>query len=136
MAADFDDPVFDEDFVRSAVFTEPSARERARPPSRRERRRSRRSARRAAGGRFRRRGETSHRMAVFQLIGAVLVLLAISIALWWWNSAPRAEEPAPPVGPTITHSPAPGPTPTGPTPTGPAPTGPATQTPPTGIPEI
>lgn len=32
MAADFDDPVFDEDFVRSAVFTEPSARERARPP--------------------------------------------------------------------------------------------------------
>lgn len=25
MAADFDEPVFDEDFVRSAVFTEPSA---------------------------------------------------------------------------------------------------------------
>ncbi|URM99678.1 hypothetical protein LUW76_38155 [Actinomadura madurae] len=133
MAADFDDPVFDEDFVRSAVFTEPSARERARPPGRRERRRSRRAARRAAGGRFRRRRgrETSHRMAVFQLIGAVLVLLAISVALWWWNSAPRAEEPAPPVGPTITHSPAPAPAPTGP-----VPTGPATQAPPTGIPEI
>lgn len=129
MAADFDDPVFDEDFVRSAVFTEPSARERARPPGRRERRRSRRGARRSGGGgRFRRRRgrEPSHRLAVFQLIGAVLVLLAISVALWWWNSAPRAEEPAPPVGPTITHSPAPAPTPSGP----------ATQAPPTGIPEV
>ena len=35
MAADFDEPVFDEEFVRSAAFTEPSASERARPPSRR-----------------------------------------------------------------------------------------------------
>ncbi|NKZ08989.1 hypothetical protein HGB48_35395, partial [Actinomadura latina] len=45
MAADFDEPAFDEEFVRSAVFTEPSARERARPPSRRQRRRARRAAR-------------------------------------------------------------------------------------------
>ncbi|TDD73763.1 hypothetical protein E1293_30525, partial [Actinomadura darangshiensis] len=110
MAADFDEPVFDEQFVKSAVFTEPSAQERARPPGRRERRRSRRAARGAARGtgggrpRFgRRRGEPSHRMAVFQVVGGVLVLFAISFALWWWNSAPRDAEPARPVGPTITH---------------------------------
>ncbi|MGW5417388.1 SCO2583/SCO2584 N-terminal domain-containing protein, partial [Actinomadura geliboluensis] len=47
MAADFDEPVFDEEFVRSAAFTEPSASERARPPSRRERRRTRRRLPRA-----------------------------------------------------------------------------------------
>ncbi|NDU73072.1 hypothetical protein GWI34_10570, partial [Actinomadura sp. DSM 109109] len=114
MAADFDDPVFDEDFVRSAVFTEPSARERARPPSRRERRRSRRAARRAAGRRlapWRRGREPSHRAAVLQVVGGVLVLLAISFALWWWNSGSREQEPARPVGPSITHSPSPAPTP-------------------------
>ncbi|WP_433477643.1 hypothetical protein ACQPZP_11675 [Spirillospora sp. CA-142024] len=133
MAADFDEPVFDEDFVRSAVFTEPSARERARPPGRRERRRARgdarrasRRARRAGGGRFARYREPSHRMAVFQVIGAVLLLLAISFALWWWNSAPRDKEPARPVGPTVTHSPAPAPTPATP----------KTQAPPTGVPEV
>ncbi|TMR33178.1 hypothetical protein, partial [Actinomadura geliboluensis] len=106
MAADFDEPVFDEEFVRSAAFTEPSASERARPPSRRERRRARRAA---GAGRFRRRrrGEPSHRRAVLQLIGGVLVLFAISFGLWWWNSAPRDPEPVRPVSPTITHSPAP-----------------------------
>ncbi|MEU8342216.1 hypothetical protein SAMN05443665_102359 [Actinomadura meyerae] len=118
MAADFDEPVFDEEFVRSAAFTEPSARERARPPSRRERRRYRRSARRAAGaGRLRRRrrgAEPSHRRSVLQLIGGVLVLFAISFALWWWNSAPREPEPVRPVSPTITHSPEPAPTPRAP----------------------
>jgi len=128
MAADFDEPVFDEAFVRSAAFREPSARERARPPSRRERRRTRRAARRAGGGRFRRRRrrEPSHRLAVFQLIGAVLVLFAISFALWWWNSAPRDAEPESPVGPTVTHSPEPAPTPTAP----------ATDAPSAEIPEI
>lgn len=118
MAADFDEPVFDEEFVRSAAFTEPSASERARPPSRRERRR----ARRAAGAdrfRRRRRGEPSHRRAVLQLIGGVLVLFAISFGLWWWNSAPRDPEPVRPVSPTITHSPAPAPTPTAPATTAP-----------------
>ncbi|WP_449699600.1 SCO2583/SCO2584 N-terminal domain-containing protein, partial [Actinomadura montaniterrae] len=34
MPADFDEPVFDEEFVRNAAFTEPSARERAQPPRR------------------------------------------------------------------------------------------------------
>ncbi|GGT90661.1 MULTISPECIES: SCO2583/SCO2584 N-terminal domain-containing protein [Actinomadura] len=129
MAADFDEPVFDEDFVRSAVFTEPSARERARPPSRRERRRSRRAARRSAGRRFalrRRDHEPSPRAAVLQVIGGVLVLLAISFALWWWNSAPRDERPARPVGPTVTRSPAPAPTPTAP----------EKDAPPTEIPEV
>lgn len=57
MAADFDEPVFDENFVRGATFTEPSARERFRPPSRREQRRMRRAAKRArragGGARFR-----------------------------------------------------------------------------------
>ncbi|NKZ06020.1 hypothetical protein HGB48_20030, partial [Actinomadura latina] len=70
--------------------------------------------------------EPSHRRAVFQLIGAVLVLFAISFGLWWWNSAPRDAEPVRPVGPTITHSPSPAPTPTAP----------ATQAPPTVIPEV
>ncbi|MEV0666720.1 hypothetical protein ACIBI3_31485 [Actinomadura luteofluorescens] len=129
MAADFDEPVFDEDFVRSAVFTEPSARERARPPSRRERRRSRRAARRAGGRRPRR--EPSHRTAVLQVAGGVLVLLAISFALWWWNSAPRDEPPARPVGPTITNSPAPAPTPTAP-----EKEAPRKDAPPTEIPEV
>ncbi|WP_338741015.1 hypothetical protein [Actinomadura luteofluorescens] len=129
MAADFDEPVFDEDFVRSAVFTEPSARERARPPSRRERRRSRRAARRAGGRRPRR--EPTHRTAVLQVAGGVLVLLAISFALWWWNSAPRDERPARPVGPTITHSPAPAPTPTAPDEEAPE-----KDAPPTEIPEV
>jgi hypothetical protein len=131
MAADFDEPVFDEAFVRSAAFTEPSARERARPPSRRERRRTRRAARRAlgAGGPrlFRRRHrEPSHRRAVFQLIGGVLVLFAISIGVWWWKSAPRDPEPVRPVSPTITHSPEPAP----------VPTAPITEAPPTVIPEV
>lgn len=120
MAADFDEPVFDDDFVRGATFTEPSARERARRPSRRERRRTRRAARRAGrpgGARFwrrRRYREPSHRMAVLQVIGGVLVLFAISFALWWWNSAPEDAEPVRPVVPTITESPAPAPTPSTP----------------------
>ncbi|WP_131732804.1 hypothetical protein [Actinomadura formosensis] len=137
MAADFDEPVFDEEFVRSARFTEPSARERARPPSRRERRRARRTARRGGGrSAFRRRHrEPSHRMAVLQVIGGVLVLLAISFALWWWNSAPRDEKPVRPVGPTITHSPPSAPT----TPSAPAPvtpTAPVTKAPPSAIPPV
>ncbi|TYK48974.1 hypothetical protein [Actinomadura decatromicini] len=132
MAADFDEPVFDDDFVRSAAFTEPSALERARPPSRRERRRSRRAARRAGlggagvggagvggagvgGGRFARRGggrrDPSHRRAVVQLVAGLLVLFAISFALWWWNSASRDERPVRPIVPTITDSP-PSPAPT------------------------
>ncbi|RKS71682.1 hypothetical protein BZB76_4489 [Actinomadura pelletieri DSM 43383] len=115
MAADFDEPVFDDDFVRSATFTEPSARERARPPGRRERRRARRAARVARGPtgarlRGRRRGEPSHRLAVIQVIAGVLVLFAISFALWWWNSGSRHEEPVRPVVPTVTNSPAPAPT--------------------------
>lgn len=101
MAADFDEPVFDDDFVRGATFTEPSARERLRPPSGREQRRMRRAARRArrAGGagllRRRRYREPSYRRSVFQLIAIIAVMFAISFALWWWNSAPR--EPEPPV---------------------------------------
>ncbi|MFI0411454.1 hypothetical protein [Actinomadura sp. 3N508] len=116
MAADFDEPVFDDDFVRSATFTEPSASERARAPGKRERRRERRNARRAAhsgGPRFRRRGqrEPSHRTAVFQVLAGILVLFAISFALWWWNSGARdSEEPVQPVVPTVTNSPAPVPT--------------------------
>ncbi|TMQ97464.1 hypothetical protein ETD83_20235 [Actinomadura soli] len=118
MAADFDEPVFDDDFVRSATFTEPSASERARSPGRRERRRDRRAARRAARSgvlRFRRprrgRREPSHRMAVFQVLAGILVLFAISFALWWWNSGARdTEEPVRPVVPTVPNSPAPVPT--------------------------
>jgi hypothetical protein len=118
MAAEFDDPVFDDDFVKGARFTEPSALERARPPSRRERRRARRAARRAAGGGFslrRRNRSPSHRMAVFQVIAGVLVLFAISFALWWWNSGARDDEPVRPVVPTVTNSPAPAPTTAAPT---------------------
>ncbi|TDB87577.1 hypothetical protein E1264_14315 [Actinomadura sp. KC216] len=122
MAADFDEPVFDDDFVRSATFTEPSASERARPPSRRERRRDRRNARRAArsgvAGFRRRRGrrEPSHRMAVFQVLAGLLVLFAISFALWWWNSGSRStEEPVRPVVPTVPNSPQPAPTTAAPT---------------------
>ncbi|WP_242885154.1 SCO2583/SCO2584 N-terminal domain-containing protein [Actinomadura litoris] len=103
----FDDgPVFDDDFVRSAAFTEPSARERAHVPGRRERWRARREERRSApfggelgrewGGRRSRwalfRGsrhagyrDPGHRKAVVQVISGVMVLLLISTALWWWN---------------------------------------------------
>ncbi|MFD0903411.1 SCO2583/SCO2584 N-terminal domain-containing protein [Actinomadura sediminis] len=124
MPADFDEPVFDEDFVRGAVFTEPSARERARPPSRRERRAARRAARRrsraARPPRARRFRDPSHRMAVAQLVGGILVLLAIAIALWWWNS-PSREPAAPgrgePAAPTTTVSP-PAPSPPAPQPPG------------------
>ncbi|QFG25155.1 hypothetical protein [Actinomadura sp. WMMB 499] len=95
MPADFDEPVFDEDFVRGASFTEPSAQERARPPSRRARRgaarRRNRAARPPRGRGFRRPG---NRMAVAQLAGGILVLLAISVALWWWNQ-PSGEMEAP-----------------------------------------
>ncbi|TDD37692.1 hypothetical protein E1287_07895 [Actinomadura sp. KC06] len=121
MAADFDEPVFDENFVRSATFTEPSASERARAPGKRERRRDRRAARRAArsGGlrfRRRRRRDPSHRMAVVQVLAGILVLFAISFALWWWNSGSRnTEEPVQPVVPTVTNSPAPAPTTAAPT---------------------
>ncbi|MGP4026887.1 SCO2583/SCO2584 N-terminal domain-containing protein [Actinomadura sp. 3N407] len=141
MAADFDEPMFDDDFVRGATFTEPSARERARSPSRRERRRMRRAAKRArrAGGgvgfrRRRRYREPSHRRAVFQLIGAIVVLFAISFALWWWNSAPR--EPERPVQPIVPTAPGPeAPVPEGPAePNSPAPA-PTTGVP-TSIPEI
>ncbi|MFA1544714.1 SCO2583/SCO2584 N-terminal domain-containing protein [Actinomadura chokoriensis] len=134
MAADFDEPVFDEEFVRSAAFREPSARERARPPSRTERRRARRAARPSGGRRFRRRPgrrEPSHRRAVVQLIGGVLVLFAISFGLWWWNSAPRDAEPRRPVSPTTTYSPKPAPTPSAPAPTAPVP-----KAPPSEIPEV
>ncbi|GAA4240453.1 hypothetical protein GCM10022254_65140 [Actinomadura meridiana] len=132
MAAEFDEPlfddepVFDDDFVKGATFTEPSARERARPPSRRQRRRARRAARRSQGraqGRvtgsrlpWRRRNRVpSHRTAVLQVVAGVLVLFAISFALWWWNSGSRDEEPVRPIVPTITNSPVPAPTTAAPT---------------------
>ncbi|MER7547007.1 hypothetical protein ABTW95_28775, partial [Spirillospora sp. NPDC127506] len=91
-------------------------------------RRARRGALSGGAGRFRRRRnrEPSHRRAVVQLIGGVLVLFAISFALWWWNSAPRDPEPVRPVSPTVTHSPEPAP----------VPTAPATEAPPTVIPEV
>ncbi|MEU8798795.1 hypothetical protein [Spirillospora sp. NPDC048819] len=146
MAADFDEPVFDDDFVRGATFTEPSARERARKPSGRERRRMRRAAERArrtgGGARFRRRRryrDPSHRTAVLQLIGAIAVLFAISFALWWWNSSPA--EPERPVERIVPTAPGPeAPAPEAPGPGGPAdPDSPApapTTDVPTGIPEI
>lgn len=115
MPAEFDEPVFDEEFVRNAAFTEPSARERAQPPRRTRRwRHTGRGAGRPAGGlrgrlgvrawqaRRRYRGEPSHRRAVIQVIGGVLVLVAISIALWWWQSGSRRSDDGNPVGPAAT----------------------------------
>src|SRR5690606_27502941 len=104
MAAEFDETVFDDDFVRGAAFTEPSAEERIRRPDGREQR--------AGAVRPPRRGrrEPSHRRAVLQLIGAVVVLFAISFALWWYNSAPREPEPVRPIVPTVPEQPAPHPT--------------------------
>ncbi|WP_433239253.1 hypothetical protein [Actinomadura nitritigenes] len=115
MPAEFDEPVFDEEFVRNAAFTEPSARERAQPPRRTRRWRSAgRGAGRPAGrlrgrlgvrawrARRRYRGEPSHRRAVIQVIGGVLVLVAISIALWWWQSGSRRSDDGNPVGPAAT----------------------------------
>ncbi|MFS2291530.1 MAG: hypothetical protein FWJ90_02345 [Actinomadura sp.] len=115
MAAEFDETVFDDDFVRGAAFTEPSAEERIRRPDGREQRRIRRAARRAlrAGAvRPPRRGrrEPSHRRAVLQVIGAVVLLFAISFALWWYNSAPREPEPVQPIVPTVPGQPPPHPT--------------------------
>jgi hypothetical protein len=113
MPADFDEPMFDEEFVRNAAFTEPSARERAQPPRRRRRWRPAGRLRGRLGVRARRAGrgyrEPSHRRAVVQVIGGVLVLVAISIALWWWQSGSRKSDDGNPVGPaaTIIISPAP-----------------------------
>ncbi|TDC42609.1 hypothetical protein E1281_36015, partial [Actinomadura sp. KC345] len=116
MAADFDEPVFDDDFIRGATFTEPSADERLRPPSRREQRRMRRAARRArrtgGGGSLlrRRRGrEPSHRRAVLQLIGILAVLFAVSFALWWFNKLPAEPEPVQRIVPTVPEAPPPQP---------------------------
>ncbi|MWA07471.1 hypothetical protein F8568_045565 [Actinomadura sp. LD22] len=102
MPADFDEPVFDEDFVRNAAFTEPSARERAQPP--RRARRWRPAGRLRILARLARRGyrEPSHRRAVIQVIGGVLVLVAISVALWWWQSGSRKSDEENPVGPAAT----------------------------------
>ncbi|MBD2891920.1 hypothetical protein ACFYTC_26440 [Actinomadura nitritigenes] len=111
MPAEFDEPVFDEEFVRNAAFTEPSARERAQPPRRTRRwRGAGRPAGRLRGrlgvrawrARRRYRGEPSHRRAVIQVIGGVLVLVAISIALWWWQSGSRRSDDGNPVGPAAT----------------------------------
>ncbi|MFG1999061.1 hypothetical protein ACGFNU_07935 [Spirillospora sp. NPDC048911] len=100
MSPDPDQPVFDEDFVKGASFTEPSARERGRAPGRLERRRDRRRARRArraerktekllyggsagagyaSGAGYRASGRT--RIAAYVLIGAVLVAV-IGGAVW------------------------------------------------------
>ncbi|GAA2137959.1 SCO2583/SCO2584 N-terminal domain-containing protein [Actinomadura napierensis] len=113
MPADFDEPLFDEEFVRNAAFTEPSARERAQPPRRTRRWRAARRLRDRPGGRFgirawrarRRYREPSHRRAVIQVIGGVLVLLAISVALWWWQSGSRKADDERPVGPIIVSVP-------------------------------
>ncbi|WP_067488768.1 SCO2583/SCO2584 N-terminal domain-containing protein [Actinomadura hibisca] len=85
------EPVFDEDFVRGATITEPSARERARRPGPVERRRARRAerGRRAAAAAAYR--DPSGRAAVVKVLAGVLVLLAISTALWWWTR-PRVQE--------------------------------------------
>ncbi|GAA0580814.1 SCO2583/SCO2584 N-terminal domain-containing protein [Actinomadura livida] len=129
MAADFDEPVFDDDFVRGATFTEPSARERLRPPSRREQRRIRRAARRArrSGGVsfLRRRGhrEPSYRRSVVQLVGIIALLFAISFALWWWNRPPAEPEPVRPVFPTAPENPGGPQNPGGPGEPAPGPTG-------------
>ncbi|MFP3962076.1 hypothetical protein SMC26_07075 [Actinomadura fulvescens] len=81
MAPDPDQPVFDEDFVKGAAFTEPPARERVRAPGRLERRRAARRSRRAErrtekllyGGPsgFGTTGRT--KIAAYALIGVVLV---------------------------------------------------------------
>ena len=58
----------------------------------------------------RRHREPSHRRAVLQLIGIVILLFAISFALWWWNS-PRQPEPVQPILPTVPETPGPNPAP-------------------------
>ncbi|MDL4819218.1 SCO2583/SCO2584 N-terminal domain-containing protein [Actinomadura opuntiae] len=138
MPADFDEPMFDEDFVRNAAFTEPSARERAQPPRRFRRWRAARRLRGASGGRSgprawrARRGyrEPSHRRAVIQVVGGVLVLLAISVALWWWQSGSRRADDERPVGPsTIFLSPLPSTAPSAPPSAPPSVRPPATEIP-------
>ncbi|MFC6878664.1 hypothetical protein [Actinomadura yumaensis] len=117
-------PAFDEEFIRGAAFTEPSARERAQRPGPLARWRARRIRRdvRAPGERrlprigvpFRRspRGyrEPSYARSVFRLVAAVAALVAISVGLWWWQHEPRdgapppsaaAPEPVTPQDPTV-----------------------------------
>ncbi|MQY03348.1 hypothetical protein [Actinomadura macrotermitis] len=104
-------PVFDENFVKGATFTEPSAEERARRPGRRERLRARRTARRYRAEADPARGS---RTAVVQVIAGVLALLAISTALWWFNRPepitalrpPAGGPPAPAAGDPFAGSPA------------------------------
>ncbi|MGI5167797.1 hypothetical protein ACQEU3_25950 [Spirillospora sp. CA-253888] len=92
MADGGSEPVFDEEFVRGATITEPSARERAKGPGFAERRRTRRAERRRRAARAAAYRDTGGRAAAAKVIAGVLVLLAISTALWWWTR-PRVEEP-------------------------------------------
>ncbi|MDL4771879.1 MULTISPECIES: hypothetical protein [Thermomonosporaceae] len=90
-------PSFDEEFVKGASFKEPSARERARPPGpaqrwrtrrARKRWRSQRTRPRSGGGAVRGQRDPDHARAVVKVAAGVVVLLAISTALWWFNSGP------------------------------------------------
>ncbi|MBW8484328.1 hypothetical protein [Actinomadura parmotrematis] len=97
--ADDSQPVFDEDFVKGAAYTEPSAAERARRPGRRERLRARRAAlraRRAVRAGARRTGPDpvrAGRRAVVQVIAGLLVLLLLSVGLWWMNRPKASSAP-------------------------------------------
>ncbi|TDD77844.1 hypothetical protein [Actinomadura rubrisoli] len=126
MPTDSDEPVFDDDFVKGAAFTEPSAQERFHRPGRLERSRARWAGRRrrrtrAGGGSRREYREPSHRRAVVQVIAGVMVLLLISTGLWWLNRpspqdggasaiapAPTGAPPQPPQGDPFAGSPAAG----------------------------
>lgn len=98
MAPDPDQPVFDEDFVKGAAFTEPSAQERGREPGRLEQKRARRRTRRperkagkslysgsssgagySTGSGYRATGRA--KTAAYVLIGAVLVAV-VGGAVW------------------------------------------------------
>ncbi|GAB2834583.1 hypothetical protein GCM10027176_43700 [Actinoallomurus bryophytorum] len=76
MSGEPEAPMFDDDFIKGASFTEPSARERARRPGRLERRR----IARAAGRRTRRDGS---RMKTAVTVLAVVVAMALVGALAW-----------------------------------------------------
>jgi hypothetical protein len=79
---------FDEDFVKSASFTEPSARDRARRPGRFRRRRMARAARRRAA-----RNPRGSRWKTATTVIVVLVAVVLVGALGWKVRGGRAASP-------------------------------------------
>lgn len=84
-----DDPAFDDEFLRGAAYTEPSARERARRPGPLARLRARRAEKKRRRAMVEQWRSPEYRRkpwaAIAQVTVGVLVLSLAGGGLWWWN---------------------------------------------------